>query len=408
MKWKNLIKVAFKSIVKNKMRTLLTMLGIIIGVAAVIAMVAIGKGAEKRIQDQISSMGTNLITIFPGSMQSRGVRFGPESGVQLTLEDVERIQRNAALAVAVSPMVRSGAQIIGGSGNWSTSVWGVSEQYLEIRDWPLSAGEFFSNADVRAQNKVCVIGQTIVKNLFASEDPVGQQLRVRNVPFKVIGVLQEKGQGAFGQDQDDLLIAPYSTVLYRLSGIGGQGHIHQILVRAASLEQMEQAQSELTAILREAHKLPEGADDDFTVRNQTDIAATAQETSNVLTMLLASIAGISLLVGGIGIMNIMLVSVTERTHEIGIRMAIGARSRDILVQFLIEAVVLSLSGGLIGVLLGFLATWILSLTTDWSMVIVPANVLLSFGFAGAVGVFFGYYPARKAAALNPIEALRYE
>ncbi len=407
MKWKNLIKVAFKSIVKNKMRTLLTMLGIIIGVAAVIAMVALGKGAEKRIQDQIASMGTNLLTIFPGSMQSRGVRFGPDSGVQLTLDDVERIRRNAALAVAVSPMVRSGAQIIGGSGNWSTSVWGVSEQYLEIRDWPLSAGEFFSNADVRAQNKVCVVGQTIVKNLFASEDPVGQQLRVRNVPFRIIGVLKEKGQGAFGQDQDDLLIAPYSTVLYRLSG-GGHAHIHQILVRATSLEQMEQAQAELISIMREAHKIPEGADDDFTVRNQTDIAATAQETSSVLTMLLASIAGISLLVGGIGIMNIMLVSVTERTHEIGIRMAIGARSRDILVQFLIEAVVLSLSGGLIGVLLGFLVTWVLNLTTEWNTVIVPANVLLSFGFAGAVGIFFGYYPARKAAALNPIEALRYE
>jgi putative ABC transport system permease protein len=408
MKWKNLIKVAFKSIVKNKMRTLLTMLGIIIGVGAVIVMVAIGKGAEKRIQDQISSMGTNLITIFPGSMQSRGVRFGPDSGVQLTLDDVERIRKNSTLTVAVSPMVRSGAQIIGGSGNWSTSVWGVSEQYLEIRDWPLSSGEFFSNADIRAQNKVCVVGQTIVKNLFANEDPVGQQLRVRNVPFKIIGVLKEKGQGAFGQDQDDLLIAPYSTVLYRLSGIGGHVHIHQILVRAASLEQMEQAQAELTAIMRDAHKIPEGADDDFTVRNQTDIAATAQETSNVLTMLLASIASISLLVGGIGIMNIMLVSVTERTHEIGIRMAIGARGRDIMVQFLIEAVVLSLSGGLIGVLVGFLATWIVNMATDWNTVIAPLNVLLSFGFAGAVGVFFGYYPARKAAALNPIEALRYE
>jgi len=406
MKWKNLVKVAFKSIVKNKMRTLLTMLGIIIGVAAVIVMVAIGKGAEKRIQDQIASMGTNLITVFPGSMQSRGVHMGPDQGQQITLDDVDRLKKNGTLLQAVSPMVRSGAQIIGGSGNWATSIWGVSEQYLEIRDWALVSGEFFTSADVRAQNKVCVIGQTIVKNLFENEDPVGQLLRVRNVPFKVIGVLKERGQGAFGQDQDDLLIAPYSTVLYRLAGT--HAHVNQILVRATSLEQMTQAQAEITSIMRESHKIPEGEDDDFTVRNQTDIASTAQETTQVLTILLASIASISLLVGGIGIMNIMLVSVTERTHEIGIRMAIGARSRDILVQFLIEAIVLSLSGGLIGVLIGFLATWIVHLATEWNTVIAPMNVLLSFGFAGAVGVFFGYYPARKAAALNPIEALRYE
>jgi putative ABC transport system permease protein len=405
MKWKNLVKVAFKSIIKNKMRTLLTMLGIIIGVGAVIVMVAIGKGAEQRIQNQIASMGTNLIMIFPGSMQSRGVRMGPDTGVQLTLDDVDRLKKNSTLVDAVSPVVRAGVQVIGGSGNWNTGVYGGSEQYLEIRDWPLVSGENFSSSDIRAQNKVCIVGQTIVKNLFADEDPVGQQLRLRNVPFKIIGVLKERGQNAFGMDQDDVIIAPYSTVLYRLSG---HVHLNQIITRAVSLGQMAQAQAEITAIMREAHKLQEGEDDDFTVRNQTDIAATAQETSSVLTMLLASIASISLLVGGIGIMNIMLVSVTERTHEIGIRMAIGARSRDILVQFLIEAIVLSLSGGLIGVLVGFLATWIVNLATEWNTVIAPANVLLSFGFAGAVGVFFGYYPARKAAALNPIEALRYE
>ncbi len=405
MKWKNLVKVAFKSIIKNKMRTLLTMLGIIIGVAAVIVMVAIGKGAEQRIQNQIASMGTNLIMIFPGSMQSRGVHMGPDSGVRLTLDDVDKLKKNSTLIDAVSPVVRAGVQVIGGSGNWNTNVYGGSEQYLEIRDWPLVSGENFSTSDIRAQNKVCIVGQTIVKNLFTDEDPVGQQLRLRNVPFKIIGVLKERGQNAFGMDQDDVIIAPYSTVLYRLSG---HVHLNQIITRAVSLGQMAQAQAEITANMREAHKLQEGEDDDFTVRNQTDIAATAQETSSVLTMLLASIASISLLVGGIGIMNIMLVSVTERTHEIGIRMAIGARSRDILVQFLIEAIVLSLSGGLIGVLIGFLATWIVNLATEWSTVIAPANVLLSFGFAGAVGVFFGYYPARKAAALNPIEALRYE
>jgi len=405
MKWKNLIKVAFKSIVKNKMRTLLTMLGIIIGVAAVIVMVAIGKGAEQRIQNQIASMGTNLIMVFPGSMQQRGVHMGPDQGVRLTLDDADKVKKNSTLLDAVSPVVRTGVQVIGGSGNWSTAVWGGSEEYLKIRDWKMSSGEFFSAADVRAQNKVCVIGQTIVKNLFANEDPIGQQLRLRNVPFKVIGVLKERGQSAFGQDQDDVIIAPYSTVYYRLSG---EPHINQILARAASLDQMTQAQAEITTIMREAHKIQEGQDDDFTVRNQTDIASTAEETTKVLTILLASIASISLLVGGIGIMNIMLVSVTERTHEIGIRMAIGARSRDILVQFLIEAIVLSLSGGLIGVLIGFIATYIVHLATEWNTVIAPANVILSFGFAGAVGVFFGYYPARKASSLNPIEALRYE
>ncbi|MBN2399347.1 MAG: ABC transporter permease [Candidatus Aminicenantes bacterium] len=405
MKWKNLIKVAFKSIVKNKMRTLLTMLGIIIGVAAVIVMVAIGKGAEKRIQDQIASMGTNLIMVYPGSMQSRGVRMGADSGVRLSLDDVDRLKKTATLIDAVSPVVRTGVQVIGGSGNWNTIVYGGSEQYLEIRDWDLTSGDNFTANDIRAQNKICVIGQTIVKNLFPDEDPVGQQLRLRNVPFKVIGILKERGQNAFGMDQDDVIIAPYSTVLYRLSG---HVHINQIIARASSLEQMKAAQVEITAIMRESHKLPEGEDDDFTVRNQTDIASTAQETTQVLTILLASIASISLLVGGIGIMNIMLVSVTERTHEIGIRMAIGARSRDILVQFLIEAIVLSLSGGLIGVLIGFGATWIVHQATGWNTVIAPQNVFLSFGFAGAVGIFFGYYPARKAAALNPIEALRYE
>jgi putative ABC transport system permease protein len=405
MKWKNLIKVAFKSIVKNKMRTLLTMLGIIIGVGAVIVMVAIGKGAEQRIQNQISSMGTNLIMVFSGSAQQRGVHMGPDQGVRLTLDDVEKLKKNSTLLEAISPVVRTGVQVIGGSGNWNTSVWGVSEEYLEIRDWKLSSGDFFSATDILAQSKVCVIGQTIVKNLFANEDPIGQQLRLRNVPFKIIAVLKERGQSAFGQDQDDVIIAPYSTVYYRLSG---EPHLDQILARAASLDQMDQAQAEITTIMREAHKLAEGEEDNFTVRNQTDIASTAQETTKVLTILLASIASISLLVGGIGIMNIMLVSVTERTHEIGIRMAIGARSRDIMVQFLIEAIVLSLSGGLIGVLIGFAATYIVHMATDWNTVIAPANVLLSFGFAGAVGVFFGYYPARKAAALNPIEALRYE
>jgi len=410
MKWQNLIKVAFKSIYKNKMRTLLTMLGIIIGVGAVIVMVAIGKGAEQRIQNQISSLGTNLLMVFPGAARQGGVFMGPGSARELTLEDVDRLKKNATLMEALSPVVRTGSQIIGGAGNWATSVYGVSEEYLKIRDWKLESGDFFGASDIRAQNKVCIIGQTIVKNLFPDGDPIGQPLRVRNVPFKIIGVLAERGQSAFGQDQDDLIIAPYTTVLYRLSGLGGGHgpHIQQILVKVIALNQMTAAQEEVRSILRDSRKISEGEDDDFTIRNQTEFASLAEESSRTMTILLASIAGISLLVGGIGIMNIMLVSVTERTHEIGIRMAIGARGQDVLVQFLIEAMTLSLSGGLIGVLLGVVATAVVRMATEWSTSITIETILLSFGFAGLVGIFFGFYPARKASLLNPIDALRYE
>jgi putative ABC transport system permease protein len=405
MNWRNLLRVAFKAIAKNKMRSLLTMLGIIIGVAAVITMVAIGEGAQAQIRQQIQGLGSNLVIVFPGAGRSGGVSMGGGTGTRLTIEDVNRLKKEALLLGGVSPVVRAGVQAIGGLGNWNTSAQGVSTDFLEIREWPLVAGESFTSADVRAQAKVCLIGQTIVTNLFPDTDPVGQQLRLRNVPFKVIGVLAAKGRNAGGMDQDDVVLVPYTTALYRLSG---WRFIGQILCSAVSAEQLDPAQAEIRSLLREAHKLTDGEDDDFTIRTQTDIATAAQQTARVMTLLLASIAGVSLLVGGIGIMNIMLVSVTERTREIGIRMAIGARGRDILVQFLVEAMVLSLSGGTVGILLGFLSRYVVMALSSWIPVISVPTVLIAFGFSGAVGVFFGFYPARKAASLNPIDALRYE
>ncbi|MDP4172400.1 MAG: ABC transporter permease [Bacteroidota bacterium] len=405
MKWSDFIQVALASIMKNKMRSLLTILGIIIGVAAVIVMVAIGEGAQAQIQNQISSLGSNLIIVFPGSTRQGGVSMGMGSNTRLTLDDVDKLTKESTLLAGVSPVIRAGGQVIGGSGNWNTSTYGVSTDYLDIRQWPLSNGEFFTTADVRSMNKVCVLGKTVAQNLFPDGDPVGQEIRIRNVPFKIIGVLSEKGQGAMGNDQDDVILAPYTTVQNRLSGFR---NIQQILCSAISENSMTEAQQEIETLMRESHKIAPGDDDDFTVRNQTDIASTAQETTKVLTLLLASIASVSMIVGGIGIMNIMLVSVTERTREIGIRRAIGAKGRDILTQFLFEAVVLSMTGGIIGVIFGFLASRIVSYFSGWNTVIVPYTIFMSFGFAGFVGVFFGFYPARKASSLVIIDALRYD
>jgi putative ABC transport system permease protein len=405
MKWSDFIQVALASIMKNKMRSLLTILGIIIGVAAVIVMVAIGEGAQAQIQNQISSLGSNLIIVFPGSTRQGGVSMGMGSNTRLTLDDVDKLTKESTLLAGVSPVIRAGGQVIGGSGNWNTSTYGVSTDYLDIRQWPLSTGEFFTSADVRSMNKVCVLGKTVAQNLFPDGDPVGQEIRIRNVPFKIIGVLSEKGQGAMGNDQDDVILAPYTTVQNRLSGFR---NIQQILCSAISENSMTEAQQEIETLMRESHKIAPGDDDDFTVRNQTDIASTAQETTKVLTLLLASIASVSMIVGGIGIMNIMLVSVTERTREIGIRRAIGAKGRDILTQFLFEAVVLSMTGGIIGVIFGFLAAKTVSYFSGWNTVIVPYTIFMSFGFAGFVGVFFGFYPARKASSLVIIDALRYD
>ncbi len=402
---RNLLKVAMKSIVKNRMRSLLTSLGIIIGVGAVIVMVGLGAGAQADIQAQIASLGVNMIMIFPGSSWHGGVSRGAGSLNRLTLADAEKIAAEATTVTAVSPFVRASGQIIGGTGNWSTSINGVWPEYLAIRDWEVATGEFFTERDVRAKSKVAVLGKTVLDNLFPDEDPIGQKIRIRNTPFKVIGVLASKGQSAFGSDTDDVILAPATTVLYRLAG--GR-YISRIYASAVSIEGSAAAEEELARLLRESHKLEPGEEDDFRVRNQAEFMEAATETQKVMTLLLGAVAAVSLIVGGIGIMNIMLVSVTERTREIGIRLAVGARSGDVLLQFLTESVVLSLAGGTIGVVLAYLVTAVLNNMVGMTTIVNPGIVVLAFGFAAGIGIFFGYYPARKAAMLNPIDALRYE
>ena len=405
MKGFTLVKVATQSIWKNKMRTLLTMLGIIIGVGAVIVMVAIGQGAQSQIQEQINNLGTNMIVITPGSSNQGGVSRGAGSFNRLKLEDAEKLQRENLILSGVSPVIMTRTQVIGGQGNWRASIYGVSTDYQIIRDWEVTSGRFFDQSELRQMRKVAVLGHTIAENLFSGEDPVGQQIQLRNVPFQIIGVLEEKGQTASGTDQDDVIIAPYTTVKNRLRG---RNYIGQILASTSSPGDIPDAQQEITAIMRESHDLAAWEDDDFTGRNQTDLADAAQGTTEVMTLLLAAIASISLLVGGIGIMNIMLVSVTERTREIGIRMAIGARGSDVLTQFLVESIVMSVLGGVIGLGVGFAGASLLGSLTGWNTVVLPETVLIAIVFSAAVGIFFGFYPARKAAALNPIDALRYE
>ena len=402
---KNLLKAAYKSLLKNRSRSLLTSLGIIIGVSAVIVMVAIGQGTQEVIEEGINSLGTNLIIVFPGFSQSGGVSRGAGSFNRFTFQDVEDIQKQASLVSAVSPVVRTGGQVIGGSGNWATTIYGVDPSYFKIRDWQLKYGEFFTERDVRANRKVALLGETVANQLFPDQDPTGQRIRIRNVPFTVIGVLKAKGQSGLGADQDDLILAPATTVLYRLKG---HRWVDMINASAVSTADMQLAEDQIRSILRQSHRLAPGEDDDFTIRDQTQIAETASETSRVMTLLLGSIAAVSLIVGGIGIMNIMLVSVTERTREIGIRLSVGARSIDVLSQFLTEAIVLSLAGGLLGIILAFVITYILNTFTQLTAIINPQIIIISVLFSGAVGVFFGFYPARKAAALNPIDALRYE
>jgi putative ABC transport system permease protein len=400
-----LLPVAWQSLGKNAMRSLLTMLGIIIGVGAVIMLVAVGQGAERRIREQVESLGTNMIVLTPGSSKSGGVSQGAASFNRLTLDNVELLRRESTLLVAVSPVIAAPTQVIGSQGNWRSVVNGVSTDYAVIRSWTTSSGSFFDASDVTGSRKVAVLGATVASKLFPDSDPVGELVQIRNVPFKVIGVLAAKGQTAGGSDQDDVVLAPYTTVQNRLAG---RAFIPQILASTASRDEIAAAEDEIAAIMRQAHHLASWEDDDFTVKNQTDLAETAQSTTKVMTALLAAIASVSLVVGGIGIMNIMLVSVTERTHEIGVRRAVGARSADILAQFLVESTVMSLIGGALGIALGFGGARLLGSLAGWSTAVSPLTVAGALAFSACIGLFFGLYPARKAARLNPIDALRYE
>ncbi|MGD1048192.1 MAG: ABC transporter permease [Candidatus Krumholzibacteriaceae bacterium] len=405
MKWKSLFKVAFKSIMKNRMRSFLTMLGIIIGVASVIALISVGKGTQSDISGKIQSLGTNLLIVVPGSSGFGGVNRGAGSFNTLTMADADKLEKNATLLLNVSPVVRASGQIIAGRNNWFTSVQGVSPSYPEIRTWPVDRGSFFTDRDEKSLAKVAVLGATVADTLFPGQDPVGARIRIRGEPFTVVGVLSRKGQNMMGSDQDDIVLAPATTVLYRLSD--GR-YINSITVSAVSESQIPQAEDEMTAILRSSHRLTGSEDNDFSIRSQTEINDMATSVTRMMTLLLSSVAGVSLLVGGIGIMNIMLVSVTERTREIGIRLAIGAREADVLTQFLVEAGTISLMGGLLGILLGLVTAGAIGRAISTSIVIDPVTMTISFLFSGIIGIFFGFYPAKKAAALNPIEALHYE
>ncbi len=400
-----MVGLALQSILKNKTRAMLTMLGVVIGVAAVIVMVAVGYGARSRIREQIGSLGTNMIVITPGASSSGGVSQGAQAFATLTLADADKIRNQAQTVVAVSPVVGGRSQVIGPAANWRTTINGVDTDYQTIRDWQTEAGAFFGPDDVRAARGVAVLGRTVAQRLFADSDPVGQEIQVAALRFKVTGVLVPKGQTASGSDSDDVILIPYTTAVTRLAG---RLRIPQILAATASERDIPAAQEEVAALLRESHHINRDDEDDFTVRNQTDLATAAESSTRVMTLLMAAIASISLLVGGIGIMNIMLVSVTERTREIGIRLAIGARGSDVLTQFLVESIVMGILGGMGGLAVGIASAEVLAHFTGWETVISPLVMVVAVGFSGAVGVFFGYYPARKAAALNPIEALRYE
>jgi putative ABC transport system permease protein len=402
-----IFRIAFRALARNKMRSALTMLGIIIGVAAVIAMVSIGQGAQASVQEQIASVGTNLLFVGAGSQNAGGVRSGTgaTNSNTLTVEDIEAIRREVPSVGMASPTVSARSQLVFGNQNWNSSIQGVNEQFPQIRKWAVQTGEFFTEADVRMASRVAVIGQTVADNLFSSTDPVGQTMRVRELPFKVIGVLARRGQDPQGRDQDDIVLAPFTTVQKKLLAIS---HVQFAYVSAISPEATYTAEQQITELLRQRHRLAPNQENDFTVRNLTDVAEAADETNRIMTLLLGSIASVSLLVGGIGIMNIMLVSVTERTREIGIRMAVGARSTAVRTQFLIESIVLSLTGGLIGILLGVTISVVIPQMLGWPTLVSLSAVVGSVIFSAAVGIFFGYYPAHKAASLDPIDALRFE
>lgn len=403
------IKTALKALLANKTRSSLTMLGVIIGVAAVIAMIAIGTGARETISQQIASIGSNLLTIFSGSTTRGGLRMGFGSDPTLTLDDAVAIGQECDAVQYVAPILPRTAQVIYGNQNWSTLVSGVTQEYEEVRDWKPARGRFFSRLEVDGAVKVCLLGQIVVKQLFGDSDPLGQIIRINKIPCRVIGVLPYKGQSPMGQDQDDVILVPITTAMKRLFGEELPGVVRYIMVKAKSIDRIAEAEEQIRTLLRERHRLTNtGLDDDFSIRNLSEMMAAAEQSARVMSLLLGAIASISLIVGGIGIMNIMLVSVTERTKEIGIRIAVGARERDILSQFLIEAVVLSLSGGILGLLLGNGGAYLIGHLFQWPILVTGSAILLAFFFAAAVGIFFGLYPARKASKLDPMEALRYE
>src|SRR2546425_8958004 len=397
--------VALRALRRNKMRSVLTALGIIIGVGAVIAMVGIGNGAKAQVEAQIASLGQNVILIFSGSTTSSGIRTGWGGAGTLKIEDAEAIRREVAGVIRVSEEVVSTTQVAAGNQNWFTRIFGESADYFDIRQWPLADGAPFTAQDVRGANKVCVIGRTTATQIYGNENPIGQILRIKNVPFTITGVLTPKGLSPQGVDQDDIVVMPYTSAMKRV--IGGT-NLRNINVQIGDARQVEAAQQQIISLLRQRHNIRPGRDDDFTVRNQQEIAEAATATSRVMALLLGAIAGVSLLVGGIGIMNIMLVSVTERTREIGIRMAVGAHARDIMLQFLIEAVTLSSMGGIIGIAVGLLISQTVSAVAKWPVLISVSAIVMAFLFSAAVGIFFGFYPARKAAALDPIDTLPYE
>ena len=397
--------IALRALRRNKMRSTLTALGIIIGVASVVAMVAVGNGAQARITSQVAALGQNLLSVFTGSRKSGGVNSGLGSASALTLPDAEAIRREISDVVAISPEDSTTAQAIANGRNWSTTVAGESPDYLKIRDWKLASGSMFTEREVRSAAKVAVIGSKTASELFGPLNPVGQSVRIQNIPFVIIGLLESKGAGMGGQNQDDRILIPYTTAMKRVTG---DKYLRSVNVQIGSADRMEIAQQQITSLLRQRHRLTAGRDDDFNIFNQKEIADTVNSISKIITLLLGSVAGISLFVGGIGIMNIMLVSVTERTREIGIRIAVGAQPGDIRLQFLIEAVTLSLLGGLIGVLCGVGASHLLGVVADFKAIVSTGSILLAFGVSSVIGIFFGFYPAHKAAALDPIVALRYE
>jgi putative ABC transport system permease protein len=400
--------IALRALRTNKMRSSLTMLGIIIGVAAVITMVAVGAGVSRKLEDQIAMMGSNLLIVQPGSQTSGGIRMGGGSQQTLNLDDAMAIQKECPAVQDVAPTLDGGAQIVSGNLNWSTRVTGTTPGMLSVRDWLLSSGRAMTDDDVKSATKVALLGQTVVDNLFGGIDPIDQVIRIKKIPFKVIGVMVSKGQSMVGQDQDDVVYVPVTTAQKKLFGTSFPGMVRMITIKAISFEDLSNAESQITVLLRQRHRIGINKDDDFTVRNLTQFMQTAEEQTRIMTIFLGAIASISLLVGGIGIMNIMLVSVTERTREIGIRMSIGAKTWDIRLQFIMEAVMLSLMGGVVGLIIGFAGSKIVSAMSGWPTEVSVLSAMLAFAFSGMVGIFFGFYPAYKASLLNPIDALRYE